>query len=159
MASYAPIGQTPVLEHTLTREHLSIIGAITPEGRLFTKVQHHAVKSVDIIGFVARLLTQIAGKLLIVWDGATIHRSKLLKAFVLACHQREPGRVLVESLPGYAPDLNPEEGIWRYLKYTEMANLCCHNIEHLRYEFIKARERLRHKKQIIQACFRHAGCY
>lgn len=159
VATYAPVGQTPVLEHTLTKAHLSVIGGITPEGRVFTRLYEHSIKSEQVIAFLEQLLTKIAGKLVIIWDGATIHKSKLLKAFLLACHQKEPGRLLLERLPGYAPELNPQEGIWRYLKYEEMPNLGCQTMGHLRYEFILARERLRHKRRIIQACFLHAGCY
>lgn len=156
--SYAPLGKTPILEHTLTREHLSVMGALTPTGRLFTKVQERSLKSPDVIGFLEYLLTKIAGKLLIIWDGAPIPRSKAIQAFLSKRHQQEPGRILVERLPGYSPALNPEEGVWRYLKYEEMANICCWNLEHLRHEFVKARERLRHKKHILRACFQHADC-
>ena len=134
------------------------MGAITPQGRLFTRVQERSIKSLDVIAFVEQLLTHIAGKLLILWDGAPIHKSKALKAFLSECHQKEPDRVLVERLPGYCPALNPEEGVWRYLKYEEMANVCCFHIEHLKQELVKARERLRHKKHILRACFKHAGC-
>ena len=157
--TYAPVGQRPILEHTLTRDHLSVIGGITPQGRLFTRLYERSIKSAQVIDFVAHLLACIAGKLLIVWDGATIHKSKALKAFLSECHQKEPGRLLLERLPGYSPELNPQEGIWGYLKYEEMPNLCCPTMGHLRYEFILARERLRHKRRIIQACIRHAGCY
>src|SRR5690242_6169874 len=122
--SYAPIGKTPVLEHTLTKDHLSVIGGITPQGCLFTRMYQHSIKSQQVIGFLEHLLQQIAGKLLIIWDGAPIHKSKLLQAFLSECHQKEPGRVVVQRLPGYSPALNPEEGVWRYLKYEEMANLC-----------------------------------
>jgi len=159
VASYAPIGQTPVLEHTLTRDHLSVIGGITPAGRLFTRVHERSIKSQQVIDFIEHVLGHIAGKLLIVWDGASIHRSQALKDFLSECHQKEPGRLLLERLPAYAPELNPQEGIWRYLKQEEMPNLCCQAISHLKYEFILARERLRHKRRIIQACIRHAGCY
>ena len=159
VATNAPIGQTPVLEHTLGRDHLSIIGGITPEGRLFTRLHERAIKSEQVIDFVAHLLACIAGKLLIIWDGATIHKSKAIKAFLSECHQKEPERLLLERLPGYSPELNPQEGIWGYLKYEEMPNLCCQSLGHLKYELILARERLRHKRRIIQACFQHAGCY
>lgn len=155
--SYAPVGKTPVLEHTLTRDHLSVIGGITPEGRLLSRVYERSIKSEQVIAFLEQLLTQIAGKLLIVWDGAPIHKSKALQAFLSACHQKEPGRLLVERLPGYSPALNPQEGVWGYLKYVEMANVCGWNKQHLHYELVKARERLRHKKHILRACFQHAG--
>jgi transposase len=56
-----------------------------------------------------------------------------------------------------APDLNPAEGIWRHLKWVELKNVCCRDLDHLRAELRKAKERLHHKKHIIQACIRQPG--
>ena len=56
-----------------------------------------------------------------------------------------------------APDLNPDEGIWQYLKRVELRNLSCENLDHLRCELRKAKERLRHKTDIIRACIRQPG--
>jgi transposase len=63
----------------------------------------------------------------------------------------------LEQLPGYAPDLNPDEGIWNYLKLVELSNVCCANLEHLHQVLIRAKERLRHKKEIIKSCSRQYG--
>lgn len=62
-------------------------------------------------------------------------------------------RLRLEQLPGYAPDLNPDEGVWNYLKYVEMENLYCRDIEHLKTELRRAKEHLRHETQIIQSFF------
>lgn len=156
VASYAPIGHTPVLEHTLTHDHLSVIGGITPDGRLFTQTQEQSLRSPDCIAFLEHLQRQIAGKLLVIWDGAPIHRSQAIRQYLA---QGAGQRLRLEFLPAYAPDLNPEEGVWRHLKYTELKNLCCQSLTHLKAEFVKARERLRHKRHILQACFRQAGYY
>lgn len=66
-------------------------------------------------------------------------------------------RVHLEQLPGYAPDLNPEEGIWNYLKRVELGNVCCQNLAHLQTEIVRARERFRHKRTLIQACAHACG--
>ena len=66
-------------------------------------------------------------------------------------------RLHLEPLPGYAPELNPEEGIWKHLKRVELKNLCCRDLEHLRGELRRAKERLRHKRKVIRACFRQVG--
>jgi transposase len=57
----------------------------------------------------------------------------------------------------YAPELNPDEGIWKHLKYVELKNICCRSLSDLRVELRKAKERLRHKKHIILGCIRQAG--
>jgi transposase len=60
-------------------------------------------------------------------------------------------------LPGYAPDLNPDEGIWNYLKRVELGTRWCRDRPELAMELRRAKERLRHKRTVIQACIRQAG--
>ena len=152
--TYAPCGQTPELRVPLTYDHLSVISAITPEGRLLLQVQERAYKGPDVVGFLKHVLRHIPGKLLILWDGAPIHRCQPIQDF-LAAGAAE--RIHLERLPGYAPELNPDEGIWRYLKRGELKNVCCHDLPELRYELRLATARLRHKRDVIRACIRHAG--
>jgi hypothetical protein len=57
----------------------------------------------------------------------------------------------------YAPDLNPDEGVWRYLKCVELKNLCCQSLKELKVELGKAKERLRHKRDVILGCVRQPG--
>ena len=151
--TYAPKGETPILRVPLSWDHLSAISAITPDGRLFVMVQEEAFNGITIVHFLKHLLRHIAGKLLIIWDGLPAHRGQAVKEFL---RQGAAQRIHLEQLPGYAPDLNPDEGIWRYLKYVEMKNLCCHNLVELRAELRKAVARLRHKTDVITACFRLA---
>ncbi len=97
--TYAPCGQTPELRVPLTSDHLSVISAITPEGRLLMQVQERAYKGPDVVGFLKHVLRHIPGKLLIRWDGAPIHRCQPIKDF-LAAGAAE--RIHLERLPGYA---------------------------------------------------------
>lgn len=152
--SYAPKGQTPVLRHTLSHDHLAAISAITPDGQLYMRVQKHACRSKDVVRFLKHLLRHIPGKLLIIWDRSPIHRSKEIKAFL---SDGAAKRIHLEQLPAYAPELNPDEGIWQYLKRVELRNVCCRDLAHLQIELRRAKERLRHKKRIIQACIRQPG--
>src|SRR5258707_7381624 len=110
--TYALRGQTPVLRVKLTRDHLSAIGGITPKGRLFMQMQEQAYKAEDVVRFLRMLLRKIPGKLLIIWDGSPIHRAKVIKQFLSSPMGR---RVYLEPLPGYAPELNPQEQVWNLL--------------------------------------------
>lgn len=89
-----------------------------------------------------------------VWDGSPIHRSKAVKEFLA---EGAGERLQLERLPGYAPELNPDEGIWKHLKYVELKNVCCRSLSELRYELRKAKERLRHKRHVILGCIRQPG--
>jgi transposase len=149
VATYAPRGQTPILHVPLTWDHLSVIAAMTPEGKLYVAIQDRAFKGDDIVAFLKHLLRHLPGKLLLIWDGLPAHRGQAVKDFLRAGAAQ---RLHLERLPGYAPDLNPAEGIWQYLKYVEMKNLCCRTLAELRDELRKAIARLRHKTEVICSC-------
>jgi len=151
--TYAPVGQTPVLRVPLTRDHLSAIGGITPQGRIFMQMQERAYCAEDVVAFLRLLLRKIPGKLLVIWDGASIHQAKVIKEFLAAGAAK---RLHLERLPGYAPDLNPQEGVWSLLKRREMKNLCCQHLSEVRQALVRAKERLRHRRTILQSCFLHA---
>jgi transposase len=141
------------LRAKLTRDHLSAIGGITQKGRLFMQMQERAYKAEDVVRFLRMLLRKISGKLLIIWDGSPIHRADVIKQFLAS---REGKRVHLERLPGYAPELNPQEQVWNLLKRRELKNLCCQDLAHLSQELVRAKERLRHRQDILSHCFAHA---
>jgi transposase len=107
-----------------------------------------------VVRFLRHALRRIPGKLLVVWDGSTIHRARVVKDFLAS---GASNRLRLEQLPGYAPELNPDEGIWKHLKYVELKNICCKSLSELRRELRKAKERLRHKKHVILGCIRQPG--
>ena len=107
-----------------------------------------------MVRFLKHALRQIPGKLLVIWDGSPIHRAKVVKEFLKSGAASE---LQLEQLPSYAPELNPDEGIWRHLKYVELKNVCCRSLSELRCELRKAKERLRHKKHVIFGCIRWPG--
>lgn len=152
--TFAPKGQTPVLRAPCTRDHLSAISAVTEDGRLFFKVKDGAFNSDDMTVFLDHLQRHMQGKLVVIWDGAPIHRSKRIRAYLA---DGAAARVRLERLPGYAPELNPDEGVWSHLKCVELKNLVCHGLDELRDEMRKAVMRLRMKPRVIQGCFTHAG--
>jgi transposase len=152
--TYAPRGRTPILRLPLSRDHLSVISGITPAGRLLMMVRERAYKSPDVVRFLKHLLRHLPGKLLVVWDGSPIHRGQPVKDFLA---QGGAKRLRLEQFPGYAPELNPDEGIWTYLKRVELRNVCCRDLMHLRQELRRATARLRHKRHIIRACAHQCG--
>jgi hypothetical protein len=106
--TYAHIGQTPILHEQLSRDHLSVMSAITLEGKLYMIEQERSFKGEDAVRFLKHLMRQIEGELLVVWDGSPIHRGRAVKEFLAS---GASSRLKLEQLPGYAPDLNPDEGI------------------------------------------------
>jgi transposase len=153
--TYAPIGQTPVLHEELSRDHLSAMSGITLEGKLLMMEQERAFKGPDVVRFLRHALRRISGKLLVIWDGSpTIHRSRAVKNFL---SDGAAARLQLEQLPGYAPELNPDEGVWKHLKCVELKNICCQSLSELKNELRKAKERLRHKRDVILGCIKQPG--
>ena len=145
---------TPVLRALLTRDHLSVISGITSAGQLLLQMRERTLRGPDVVRFLQHLLRHIPGKLSVIWDGAPIHRARVVKNFLA---QGGAPRIWLEQLPAYAPELNPDEGIWNLLKRVELRNLCCDDLAELRLELRLAAARLRHKRTVIQGCITQCG--
>jgi transposase len=143
-----------VLRAYLTRDHLSVISGLTLEGQLLLQMRQQAFCGPDVVRFLRHLLRHIPGKLLVLWDGASIHRGQAVRDFLAA---GGAARVHLEPLPAYAPELNPDEGIWHYLKHVELRNLCCDDLPELQQELRRAVARLRHKPAVLQGCITEVG--
>ena len=155
MRTWAPRGQTPHLAVKHTKDHLSAISGITLDGRLFLQVREGSYDSAAVVRFLRVLLRKLRGSIILIWDGSPIHRGQAVKDFL---RRGAAKRLHLVQLPGYAPDLNPDEGIPQTtLKRVELANVCCRDLRELRTQVIRARERLRHKRDVIRACSRACG--
>jgi len=103
--SYAPVGQTPVIRATGQRFGCNMISAITNKGALSFMVFTGKFKAAVFVDFMRRLLKQVEGNLYLIVDGHPVHKSRLAKAFVA----RNQPRLRLILLPGYCPELNPDE--------------------------------------------------
>jgi transposase len=154
VATYAPRGETPLLMETVTRDHLSVISGVTPQGQLFVQVYEGVITAVKVVAFLRYLERSVPGPLIVIWDGASIHRNREVQRFLASGHA---ARIHLEQFPGYAPELNPDEGVWHALKDKELANVACADLAQLRLELRRAIRRLRHHPEVIRGYFREAG--
>lgn len=118
---------------------LSAIAGITFY-RFYFRLFPGTIKSPPIIEFLKALSQTIGKKPLIVWDGLKAHQSRLVRAFV----ESTRGAIQLERLPAYAPELNPVEYIWGYLKTHALANFCAHDLAQLSQT---ARQKLRSRQR------------
>jgi transposase len=151
--TYAPVGHTPILREWWTRDHLSAISAVSPEAKLYFACQDRPLNSEDVVAFLEHLLREVPSRMVIIWDGAPIHRSHVVKDFLA---NGAAARLHVERLPAYAPELNPGEGLWAHLKGVELRNICCFDLPHLHHELRAAVKRVRRKPRVIEGFFRGA---
>lgn len=150
----APAGRTPVLREKTTRDHLSVMGGMTPEGKVYTLVRQHSFNGLHVIEFLIHLRKVAGDRLLVIWDGSPIHRRAAVKEYL----DENRAWAQVEQLPGYAPDLNPwDEGGWNHLKNVELRNMVCRDLEELHEQFHLAVARLRQKPHLVRAFFAQAS--
>jgi len=122
--TWAPRGKTPVLRTKMRSwKRMSAIGALAyrRDGRSRVLLRFHRgeVRTPQILVFLRHLLRHLRGKIVLIWDGLQAHRAKQVQEFV-----RQQTRLRVVRLPAYAPELNPVEGLWGWIKGTCLANVC-----------------------------------
>jgi hypothetical protein len=94
----------------------------------------------------------LPGKLLIIWDGAMIHRSRLIRQYLDSLQ----GRIYAATLPAYAPELNPVEYVWGYFKQHCLPNVCAKDIAQLSAFGRKNLANLRRRPKLIAAFWKQA---
>ena len=129
------------------------MGAVTTGRRIYTMVRRKAFNGLHCIAFFQHLLRQLARPLLVIWDGSPIHRRTEVKEFIRSLGEKQ---LVVESLPAYAPDLNPVEWLWKHLKHVELRNRTCLDLEELHMELHLAVGRTRQKPKLIKSFFEGA---
>lgn len=137
--TWATRGVTPLVTLPANWEKLSTIGAITSDGRFFQHTKSGAIRSGDVTLFFQHLLRHIQGKIVVVLDNAGIHRAKAIQAFVVG-HER----LSLVFLPPYAPELNPIELVWAYVKRTVLGNFCARSVSILKAKLVTAWQRVRY---------------
>ena len=116
--TWSPRGQTPFLYHWLRHDKVSAISAISVSPKrsrlsLYCQLYEQSVNREGVHNFLRHLLQHIRGHLFILLDNAQIHRG----GPILDLLSRFP-RLHLVPLPPYAPELNPDEGVWRHLKHS-----------------------------------------
>ena len=79
-----------------------------------------------VVDFLGQLLAQVDAPMVLVWDRLNAHRAYLVQDFLTAHPQ-----LATEFFPPYAPELNPIEYVWGYLKLNPLANLAFFDLEQL----------------------------
>ena len=131
--SWAPKGKTPLL-HQRTRhlQKVSAIAALTVSpkrrrvGLYFSLVSNANIDSTGVQVFLQELRRHIQNPIILIWDRLNAHRSLKVQSWIARQHG-----LSCEFLPPYAPELNPVENIWSYLKQNPLANFAAADIDEL----------------------------
>lgn len=140
-----------MLQYHFSWKVLSVSAGIT-WWNFYFRLYPRSIRAAEVVDFLGHLLRQLPGKLLVVWDGLPAHRGRLVKRFIAA----QQGRLAIEQLPAYAPELNPVEYIWGYWKHHELPNFCPRDFSQLSYQARRALRRMRRRPPLIRSFWHQA---
>ena len=152
--TWAPKGVTPVLQTAGNWTKISAISALTvspKKRRLGLYCQFHPNKNIrapQVVQFLAHLLRHLRGHVVLLWDRSLTHRAKVVAHFLMR-HRR----LHVHLLPPYAPELNPDELVWRNMKRS-LANNLPKDLPHLHRQLQKPLKRLRRSQRLLWSCIK-----
>jgi transposase len=157
--TWAPRGVTPVIRHHFNWKRCSMAAALCygSLGGGAAVAFHHqpdAYNTDTLIQVLSQLRRALGGqKATLLWDGLPAHRSKAMGAWL----RRQRSWLVVEPLPGYAPDLNPVEALWSNLKGVELANLAGHTLDEVTAAAQRGIQRIRQTHHLAYSFLRHSG--
>jgi len=148
--TWAPRGTTPIVRHRYRRDKVSAISAVTVSPQrhrcgLYAHFHCDNISQVEVALFLRLLLRHLAGAIIVLWDGGSIHGGPAVTT-LLARHPR----LHVERFPAYAPELNPDELVWNHLKGA-LANGSPDTVDELLDDLTRVTRRLRRAPALLRA--------
>jgi transposase len=114
----SPIGKTPIFHHRYRNDRIFAISGIAVSPKrfhctLYCQLYEDNIQGQEVVVFLRHLLRQISGHLIVLLDNGTTHRGDAVEELL-----SRTSRLHLEPFPPYAPELNPDEGVWNHLKKT-----------------------------------------
>lgn len=110
-------GQTPVVERPGQRQSVSAASAVNAKGAFWFCTYEGGLTAELFVSLLRKMICHRAKPVHLVVDGPPAHKTKLVKDYVASTK----GRLSLHFLPGYAPELNPDEMVWSHMKRTGVA--------------------------------------
>jgi transposase len=143
-----------VLQHQFNWDNLSMAAGITL-WQFYFRLYEGSMGKEEIRDFLQHLWKQIRRPMLVIWDRLPGHRSRLVKGYVDSLN----GNIELHYLPAYAPELNPVEYVWGYLKQHELPNFCPRDLWNLSCAARSALRSMQRRKTIVSACWKQASLF
>lgn len=157
--TWAPKGCTPIIRpKARSWKWMSAIGALAYRRRsgrahMLLLFQDGAVKTPGVLRFLCHLRRHTRGRVVLLWDGLQAHRAVEVTRWIKA----NSHWLSVERLPAYAPELNPVEGLWAWLKSSCLANVCADDIRPLLHRVRNGASRARRRPALLHGFLAKAG--
>jgi transposase len=142
-------GQTPVVATSGQRQAVSAISAVTARGAFWYDVYTDRLNARQFVALLTKFLRRRRRPVLLILDRHPAHVAKLVATFV----QAQRGRLELHFLPGYAPDLNPDEFVWQHLKANGVAKRPLRRNESLRQRVVADLAAIRHNPRLVRSFF------
>ena len=143
-------GQTPVVERPGQRQSISAASAVNAKGGFWYCTYEGGLTAEVFVSLLRMMMRHRPKPVHLVVDGLPAHKTKLVKDYV----QSTQGRLTLHILPGYAPELNPDEAVWSHMKRTGVARAPLRKGERLRDKIDAQLAAIKAAPKLIRSFFR-----
>ena len=150
------MGRTPTVHHCDRRDRISAISGISVSPRrqrlnLHFQLYTENIRQLQARDFLRQLLRQMPGHVFVLWDGGNPHRGKLVREL---CARTK--RIHLQRFPAYAPEFNPDEGVWKLAK-QQLANGQAHDLPELMVAVLESLHTIRANRRHLRGCITHSA--
>jgi len=148
--TWAPKGKTPKVMVTGNRGGLCVTSAISPAGKLIFRIEKGKVNADKHIEFLKQIMKQHpCRKIIVIEDRSPVHRAKKVDKFV----EQNNKKLAIYRIPSYAPELNPDEHVWEYLKAYQLKTHQAQNTKELKHLVKRKMQSIQRNKSLILSFF------
>lgn len=155
--TWAKMGQTPAIsQEGNRRKKVSVAAAVwlspmrTRLGLYFQTLADGYFDNWNMTAFMEAMMSDLSGRFVVVWDGGPMHKGEPINA--LKDHFNS--RMTLERLPPWAPQLNPVEWLWAWLKWERLSNFAAHNVKELEKRMIAELMSKQNDQTFLRGLFR-----
>jgi transposase len=142
-------GQTPVVSSTGARYRLNMLSVVNRRGRMRFMIEKSKVNGEVVCRFLDRLMAGRSKPVFLIWDSHPAHKSGAVAEKVRGYE----GKLHVYWLPGYSPELNPKEGVWREVKSHRLGRAGVFTFADMKSKALGALRHLAHRPDKIRSLF------
>lgn len=151
--TYGLKGKTPVVITSGQRQSLNVISAINARGEFWAVTYSGKLNAESFVAFLGDFMNTQSGKIFLVVDGHPAHKANLVKSYI----QSLKGRLELHFLPPYAPDLNPDEFVWSYMKNNGVSKKPLKKNESLQSRINQDLNSIKENRKLVQSFFHAAS--
>ena len=148
--TWAPKGKTPKVIVTGKRGGICVTSAISPAGKLIFRIEKGKINADKHIEFLKQIMKQhLSRKIIVIEDRSPVHRAKKVDNFV----EQNNKKLAIYRIPSYAPELNLDEHVWKYLKAYELKTHQAKNTAELKHLVKRKMQSIQRRKKLIHSFF------